>query len=97
MSYENPRRLEIPIKILGEDHVVVARENIDGEAICYVYCYQQEGGTDDEPDVSLTDNMTEHIFGKLDIMDEKLRTHVLEIAWHAAQRDAHKQAEFLQM
>jgi hypothetical protein len=98
-----PRRLEIPISIKGVPHVVIARENNDGEAICYVYCLSKkqnddvnDGGRWDYPTIRLSMGETENIFGMVDIEDVKLRVHVLDIAWHAAQRDARAQAAFLQ-
>lgn len=100
----DPRRLEIPIKIKGVDHVVIARENNDGEAMCYVYCLSKKindevkaTGLWSYPQVELKHGATEMVLGQSDIDDMKVRVHVLEAVWHAAQREAREQAAFLQM
>lgn len=100
----DPRRLEIPIKIKGVDHVVIARENNDGEAICYVYCLSKKHNDETKTkgvwhysEVKLEDGATEMVLGLLNIGNLKVRVHVLEAVWHAAQRVANEQATFLQM
>ena len=98
-----PRRLELPVKVRGVDCVVIARENNDGEAICYVCCLSKEQIAEAKAtktiaysSIELSSGDTDNIFGMLDVEDEKLRVHVLDMAWAAAQLDAKKQVEFLE-
>lgn len=68
---DEPRRQEFPVVIDGKKHVVIARENNDGEVFAYVYVLTEaqnnkikRGGAWVSPTIALNDGEAEHVHGK---------------------------------
>lgn len=101
---QQPRRIELPFKRNGVAHVMIARENNDGEAVSYVYAltaFENEGvnagGVWVYPYIPLSDGESEQCFGELDVsIRSKKRKEKMDAAWEEACAAAHKEVIFLQ-